>query len=113
MLYQTVEAVSVTVPHVCRARDVLRVWLSAGLWRGKQEDDSGETGSQWQAYSVLCSQSMASLPLIYPDTHTHTHTQTHPVLLHCSENIIITSSSRLTGINFMLKSGEGVALSIS
>lgn len=59
-----VEAVSVNVPQVCQAKDELRAWLSAGLWRGKQEDDSGETGSQWQVYSVLCSQSMAALTLM-------------------------------------------------
>lgn len=53
---------------VTQVRDELTARIAAGLQRGKREDDSGETGSQWQVYSVFCSQSMGSS--ICPDRHT-------------------------------------------
>lgn len=81
-------------------KDELRASLSAGLLKRKQENDSGETRLQWQVYSVLCSQSMSSLKLIYHTKQIHIDTHSDSVLLHCSENIIITSSSCLTRINF-------------
>ncbi|KAA8586732.1 hypothetical protein FQN60_000568 [Etheostoma spectabile] len=57
-----VEALFGAVPQVCQSREELRAQLSAGLWRGKQEDDSGETGSQWQGLTFCLYDPELELP---------------------------------------------------